>query len=63
MNKNQIYQGDSLELLKQLDDNSIDLGVTSPPYNKGLKGGPIVKKVQYDSFEDNLPEDEYNNNK
>jgi modification methylase len=56
---NKILKGDVLEVLKTLDDNSIDLGVTSPPYNKGLKGGPIVKKVQYDAFEDNLPEDEY----
>ncbi len=29
---NQIYHGDSLELLKQLDDNSVDLVITSPPY-------------------------------
>ena len=32
MNINQIYQGDSLELLKQLPDNSVDLVITSPPY-------------------------------
>jgi len=30
---NKIYQGDSAELLKQIDDNSIDLTVTSPPYD------------------------------
>lgn len=30
---NKIYHGDSLELLKQLDDNSIDLVITSPPYS------------------------------
>lgn len=29
---NQIYQGDCLELLKQIDDNSIDAIVTDPPY-------------------------------
>lgn len=29
---NKIYQGDSLDLLKQLPDNSIDLVITSPPY-------------------------------
>ena len=29
---NQIYQGDSLQLLKELPDNSIDFVVTSPPY-------------------------------
>jgi DNA modification methylase len=32
MNVNQIYQGDSLELLKQLPDNTVDLVITSPPY-------------------------------
>ena len=28
-----IYNGDCIELLKQLPDNSIDLVVTSPPYD------------------------------
>ena len=32
MEINKIYQGDSLKLLKQLPDNSIDLVITSPPY-------------------------------
>ena len=31
---NQIHQGDCLELFKLIEDNSIDLIVTSPPYNK-----------------------------
>jgi site-specific DNA-methyltransferase (adenine-specific) len=56
---NEIIQGDVLEVLKNIDNEWVDLGVTSPPYNKGLKGGPIVKKVEYDVFEDNLPEEEY----
>ena len=30
---NQIHQGDSAKLLKQIDDDSIDLTVTSPPYD------------------------------
>ena len=30
---NKIYQGNSAELLKQIDDNSVDLTVTSPPYD------------------------------
>jgi len=30
---NEIYQGDSLELLKKVEDNSIDLIFTSPPYS------------------------------
>lgn len=33
MNQNSVYQGDSLELLKKLNDESIDLVITSPPYS------------------------------
>ena len=29
---NKVYQGDCLEVMKQIDDNSIDLIVTDPPY-------------------------------
>ncbi len=32
MKPNKIYQGNSIELLKKLPDNSIDLVITSPPY-------------------------------
>ena len=32
MELNKILLGDSLELLKQIEDNSIDLVVTDPPY-------------------------------
>lgn len=34
--RNQIICGDSLEVLKKLPDNCIDIVVTSPPYNFGL---------------------------
>ena len=33
METNKIYQGDCLELMKQLENNSVDLVVTSPPYD------------------------------
>ena len=33
MDVNKIYNGDSLDLLKSLQDNSIDLVITSPPYS------------------------------
>ena len=63
---NKIYQMDCLEGLKQLDDNSIDLIITSPPYNKaGLNGKQIGKKwvgtIDYngDVNVDNLPENDY----
>lgn len=32
MENNKIYQGDCLELLKELEDNSVDLIITDPPY-------------------------------
>jgi DNA modification methylase len=35
--ENKIICGDSLEVLKQLPDNCIDLVLTSPPYNFGLE--------------------------
>jgi DNA modification methylase len=35
---NNVYHGNSLELLKQLDDNSIDSIVTDPPYELGFMG-------------------------
>ena len=35
---NKIYNIDCIEGLKMIEDNSIDLIITSPPYNKGIKG-------------------------
>lgn len=34
MKINEIYCGDALYLIKQLDDNSVDHVITSPPYNR-----------------------------
>jgi len=31
----QIIQGDSLTILKTLPNDIVNMGVTSPPYNKG----------------------------
>jgi DNA modification methylase len=36
---NNIYLGDSYELIKQLEDNSVDLIVTDPPYKYTTGGG------------------------
>ena len=38
LENNKIYLGDNLELLKQLDDNSIDSCVSDFPYNLGFMG-------------------------
>lgn len=57
---NQIIQGDAFTVLKEIDSNFIDVGVTSPPYNKGEKHkGWLVKNVTYNYSSDNLPESEY----
>lgn len=55
--------GDTLSELKKLEDNSIDMGVTSPPYNKQEnKKGWLVKNVLYDNTCDKLNEEEYQTN-
>ena len=36
MELNKIYQGDALDELKKIDDNSIDLVILDPPYNIGI---------------------------
>ena len=51
--------GSCLDLAKELDDNSINVTVTSPPYNKRGVGGGIFRKIKYDTFDDTLPEEEY----
>lgn len=49
---NIIYNCDILDGFKKINDNSIDLIVTSPPYNIGLN---------YDSWDDNLKWEDYLN--
>jgi site-specific DNA-methyltransferase (adenine-specific) len=45
-----LYNGDCLEVLNTFDDESIDLMITSPPYNVG---------IDYDSWDDKMKLDEY----
>ncbi len=60
MINNQFIHGDSLTILKNLADDSVDCGVTSPPYNKQEnKKGWLVKNVIYENAGDKLPEAEY----
>ena len=69
MKLNKIYREDCLSTLKKIKDNSIDIVVTSPPYNMNLRirngkycSRQIVKEIstKYTEFSDNLPIDEYN---
>ena len=50
MDLNKIYNMDCLKGLKQIEDNSIDLVFTDPPYNAGK---------DYGTYKDNLSEKEY----
>ncbi|MGC8913514.1 MAG: DNA-methyltransferase [Thermoplasmata archaeon] len=60
---NKIIQGDALTILKTLPDEIVDVGVTSPPYNKGEnKKGWLVKNVKYSGTTDKLPEYQYQEN-
>lgn len=60
---NKIIQGDALSILKNLPNEIVDMGVTSPPYNKGEnKNGWLVKNVKYVGVTDKLPEDLYQKN-
>jgi len=68
---NKIIQGNSLEVMKQIPDNSIELIVTSPPYNlknstgNGMKDGRGGKWSNaalingYTHHNDCMPHDEY----
>lgn len=67
MELNKIYNEDCLLTLGKMEDNSVDLIVTSPPYNKGYYGqlsGNIEKKnwnrvINYDSYEDCMKPEDY----
>jgi site-specific DNA-methyltransferase (adenine-specific) len=70
--ENKIICGDCLEVMKDIPDNSIDLVITSPPYNLNIrktfgntqswKGKWNKSKLQssgYDQHEDYMPEKKY----
>lgn len=68
MKTNIIYNENCLNTLKNLKDKSIDLTLTSPPYNMNLRirngkycSRQITKEfsTKYEGFNDNLPIDEY----
>lgn len=57
---NTIYNMDCMEGMKNLNDKSIDLIITSPPYNLGAKhhtGNKVFNA--YNTYVDDMPESEY----
>ena len=66
--KARIYNESCVRTLQRLEDDSIDVVVTSPPYNMNLRirngeycSRQIVKEfsTKYEEFDDNLPINEY----
>ena len=69
MKLNNIYNECCLTTLKRFSDDSIDIVITSPPYNMNLRirnkeycSRQITKELttKYNNFSDNLPIKEYN---
>ena len=56
-----LRHGDCLEILPTLADGSVDLVVTSPPYNlnKVASGGGSSKRNYDGWYPDDLPESDY----
>ena len=63
-----LMQGDCLERMKEIPDGSVDMVLTSPPYNMNLRirngkycSRQIVKEIstKYKSFDDNLSMGDY----
>jgi site-specific DNA-methyltransferase (adenine-specific) len=70
MKQNYIHNQDCLDTMKEMDDSSVDLVITSPPYNMNLRitngryhSRQVTKELstKYSNFSDNMPiEDFYN---
>jgi len=63
-----LMQGDCLKKIKGIPDNSVDMVLTSPPYNMNLRirngkycSRQIVKEIttKYKNYDDNLPMEKY----
>ena len=51
MDINKIYLGDAVSIMKNMPDNSVDMVLTSPPYdNQRTYNGEIKKDVIFDNY-------------
>lgn len=61
--RNKLICGDTFETLRSIPSGVVDVGITSPPYNKQEKNkGWLVKNVVYSEYRDKVPENEYQAN-
>lgn len=58
---NRTYCGDTIEYMKKIDNKSIQLILTSPPYSRGqrIDGLNNIYEKAETSYKDNLPDDKY----
>lgn len=66
---NKIYNEDCLTTMRKIKDNSVDLIITSPPYNKNAhasKNGDTKswsnlrgRQIAYDKYSDDMPQEQY----
>ena len=61
MEINKIHNEDCLETMKKMNDDFVDLVVTSPPYNigDGRRNGKNKSVLKYDNYDDNLDLNDY----
>ena len=56
---NKIYNENCFNTMKQMDDNFVDIVMTSPPYNMTSRKGGYADSGRYDVYEDWMTESEY----
>lgn len=54
--------GNTLDELMKIESDSVDMGVTSPPYNKKGNKGWLVDQVKYANYRDSMSEEDYQQN-
>jgi len=57
--KNKIYNEDCFDTMKRIEDKSINLILTSPPYNMTKRKGGYADSGRYDVYSDWKTEEEY----
>lgn len=55
----QIHLGKWEDVLPKIPSNSVDIVISSPPYNVSLGVGNKHKKDKYDTYDDNMPYEDY----
>lgn len=55
---NKVFNEDCLETMKRMEDNSIDLVLTDPPYGINIANNPVRQKHKKKNWDKDIPFDE-----